>query len=291
MRRKSKSKLPVKYLLIGMTVVCISGMIVSLTTNLSGGPLNTAAGYVIVPMQKGINSAGNWIVGRAENLKSLSKVMEENEELQAKVDELTNELNTIKLEQYDAKDYRELLKLQKTYSDYKTVGANVIGKDSGNWFNTFLIDKGSKDGIEEDMNIIAGSGLVGRVTEVGPTYAKVRSIIDDTSVVSAMAVSTTDTCVVNGNLQRMTESQEIEFSNLKDRDNKIKSGAEIVTSYISDKYLPGIFIGYVSEVKMDSNNLTKSGTITPAVDFEHVKEVLVILEKKDYGDSKEKDKK
>ena len=57
-----------------------------------------------------------------------------------------------------------------------------------NWFSTFTIDKGSKDGIAADMNVMAGSGLVGIVTEVGPTWAKVRSIIDDSSNVSAMVL-------------------------------------------------------------------------------------------------------
>ena len=54
----------------------------------------------------------------------------------------------------------------------------------------------------------------------------------------------------------------------------------VVTSYISDKYQQGILIGYISSLSTDSNNLTKSGTITPAVDFEHIEEVLVILDKK-----------
>ena len=265
-----------------MTVLCILGMLVSFTTNLTSGPLNTVAGYVIIPMQKGINSVGTWISDKTDNLKQLADVMNENESLQAQVDELTTELNTIKLEQYDLDNYRELLELDEKYPSYDKVAANVIGKDSGNWFSSFLIDKGSKDGIEVDQNVMAGSGLVGLVTEVGPNYAKVRSIIDDTSNVSGMVISTSDTCVVSGNLQKMNEDQEIEFSNLKDGDDKAQAGSEVVTSYISDKYLQGILIGYLADISVDSNNLTKSGTITPAVDFEHLEEVLVILETKDY---------
>ena len=57
-------------------------------------------------------------------------------------------------------------------------------------------------------------------------------------------------------------------------------GDPIVTSYISDQYRQGILIGYISAMETDVNNLTKSGTITPAVDFEHIEEVLVILDKK-----------
>ena len=64
----------------------------------------------------------------------------------------------------------------------------MIGKDSGNWFSTFTIDKGSNDGIKVDQNVLAGSGLVGIVTQTGPTWATVRAIIDDSSNVSGMAL-------------------------------------------------------------------------------------------------------
>ena len=279
-KRKPQFTLPTKYILLGMTVLCVTVMFLSFTFNLSGGPLNAVAGYVFVPMQKGINAVGGWMSEKADNLKNLNDVMQKNEELQAQVDELTAELNTIKLEQYDLDNYRALLELDDKYPSYKKVAANVIGKDSGNWFNTFIIDKGSKDGIEKDMNVIAGSGLVGIVTDVAPNYAKVKSIIDDTSSVSGMDLATSDNCIIRGNLQMMNENQEIELSDLKDTDDQVQAGDQIVTSYISDKYLQGILIGYIKDVSVDSNNLTKSGTITPVVDFEHIQEVLVILDKK-----------
>mgnify|MGYP002619017629 FL=1 len=280
-KRKPQFTLPTKYILLGMTVLCVTVMFLSFTFNLSGGPLNAVAGYVFVPMQKGINAVGSWMSEKADNLKNLNDVMQKNEELQAQVDELTAELNTIKLEQYDLDNYRALLELDDKYPSYKKVAANVIGKDSGNWFNTFIIDKGSKDGIEKDMNVIAGSGLVGIVTDVAPNYAKVKSIIDDTSSVSGMDLATSDNCIIRGNLQMMNENQEIELSDLKDTDDQVQAGDQIVTSYISDKYLQGILIGYIKDVSVDSNNLTKSGTITPVVDFEHIQEVLVILDKKE----------
>ena len=280
-KRKPQFTLPTKYILLGMTVLCVTVMFLSFTFNLSGGPLNAVAGYVFVPMQKGINAVGGWMSEKADNLKNLNDVMQKNEELQAQVDELTAELNTIKLEQYDLDNYRALLELDDKYPSYKKVAANVIGKDSGNWFNTFIIDKGSKDGIEKDMNVIAGSGLVGIVTDVAPNYAKVKSIIDDTSSVSGMDLATSDNCIIRGNLQMMNENQEIELSDLKDTDDQVQAGDQIVTSYISDKYLQGILIGYIKDVSVDSNNITKSGTITPVVDFEHIQEVLVILDKKE----------
>lgn len=281
MRRRPKFKIPTKYILIGLSAVCIAAMYISLSLNLGGGPLNSIAGAVFGPMQKGINGVGTWMSDKADNLKRLDDVLEENEELKQEIAELTQELNNVKLDQYELNNLRELLELDQKYSDYEKTAANVIGKDPGNWFSVFIIDKGSEDGIEKDMNVIAGSGLVGIVIDVGPHYAKVRSVIDDSAKVSGMVLTTSDNCIVKGSLVSMTENQEIEFNDLNDRDDKVQIGDQIVTSNVSDKYLPGILIGYISTLSEDSNHLTKSGTITPAADFEHLQQVLVILEKKE----------
>lgn len=280
MKRKSKFVLPPKYILMIMTGVCIVAMLLSFTLNISGGPLNAAAGYVFIPMQRGINAVGSFITEKSDTLKQLSDVMAENEALKKQVDELTVKLNTVNLEQYELENLRELLELDQKYPSYDKVAANVIGKSSNNWFSNFTIDKGSDDGIEVDMNVIAGSGLVGIVTDIGPNYAKVTAIIGDTSKVGGMVTTTSDNLIVSGSLQKMNENMVIEFSDLNDSDNEVHVGDPVVTSHISDKYQQGILIGYISTIQTDSNNLTKSGTITPAVDFEHIEEVLVILNKK-----------
>jgi len=279
-KRKTKMILSSKYLLLILTGVCITAMLLSFTFNISGGPLNAVAGYVFIPMQNGINQVGGWLSKQADNLENLSVVMAENEELKKKVEELTVELNTTKLERYELENLRELYQLDQKYPSYDKVAANVIGKDAGNWFNTFTIDKGTNDGIEVNMNVMAGSGLVGIVTDVGPNYAKVKAIISDNSSVSGMVLTTSDNIIVNGSLQKMTESMTIEFSGLNDRENEVEVGDPVVTSYVSYDYQQGILIGYISKITTDPNNLTRSVTITPAVDFEHIEEVLVILNKK-----------
>ena len=171
------------------------------------------------------------------------------------------------------------MSLDETYSEYNKVAANIIASDAGNWFNTFVIDKGSSDGIAVDMNVIAGSGLVGIVTEVGDNWAQVRSIIDDMSNVSAQVLSTSDLCFVKGDLQLM-ETGLIQIYQLRDPEGEASIGDTVVTSHVSDKYHSGILIGYINELTLDSNNLTRSGTLTPAVDFEHLHSVLVITDLK-----------
>lgn len=279
-KRKNKTSVPAKYILLALTGVCFVLMFGSFTFGWVSGPVGDAASYVFIPMQRGLTTVGNWISDKTYELANLKNVMKENEELKAQVDELTDELNTRKLEQYDTEDLRALLALDEGYSEYHKVAASVIGKDAGNWFDTFLIDKGSKDGISAGMNVITGRGLAGIITEVGPNYAKVRSIVDDMSSVSGMVLSTSDNCVIKGDLQTMDERQMITFSNLKDTDNKVAVGDQVVTSYISSEYVQGLLIGYISEIHVNSNNLTKSGLISPVVDFEHVKHVLVITDLK-----------
>ena len=127
--------------------------------------------------------------------------------------------------------------------------------------------------------MIAGGGLVGRITAAGPNWSRVTSIISDNSNVSAMTLATEDNMIVSGDLQLMAEGV-IPFSKLVDSQNAVNEGDKIVTSNISDKYLPNILIGYIHTINRDANNLTKSGYITPAVDFEHLSEVLVITDMK-----------
>ncbi len=278
--RKKKRNFSSASLLLILSLGCIALFILGLTLNISGGPLNSIAGYVFVPMQNGINTSGHYLARKANDFKTLSEVLEENESLQKQVDDLTYELSTLKLERYELENYRELYELDEKYPSYEKVACSVIAMDSTNWFNSFTINKGKKAGIQVGMNVMAGSGLVGIVTDVGPNYAKVRSIIDDTAKVSGMLTTTQSNIIVNGDLQSMTENGTITFSGLKDKENHVAVGDQVVTSYVSDQYQQGILIGYIATLEEDSNNLTKSGTITPVVDFEHIQEVFVILQKK-----------
>ncbi len=264
---------------MGLALLCIVMMFASYTTGFAGETLARLSGYVFVPFERGINGIGNWAREKADNLEDLTATQEKNEELQAQVDELIMENSRLMQNQYRLEELEELYALDQTYNQYHKVAANIIASDSGNWFNTFIIDKGTGDGIEKDMNVIAGSGLVGIVTKTGDNWAQVRSIIDDMNSVSAQALSTSDLCFVRGDLQLMEEGL-IRLDQLKDPENQVSQGEKIVTSHVSDKYHAGILIGYLNEVSLDSNNLTKSGTLTPAVDFEHLRTVLVITDQK-----------
>ncbi len=271
--------MPSKYLLLILTILCTLLMLVTFGTDVFNRPLNSIVGYIVVPFQQGIGKLGGWISSRSEELVQIRSLLEENARLKEEIAALREENILLQQDKYELNNLRELIDLDEQYGEYNKVGARIIGRDAGNWYSSFLIDKGSENGLAVDMNVIAGGGLVGRITSVGPNWSKVTSIISDNSYVSGMTLSTEDNMMVSGDLQLMADNC-ISFSQLVDSRDLVVEGDKVVTSNISDKFLPNILIGYISSIEKDANNLTKSGLITPAVDFEHLGEVLVITDLK-----------
>ena len=271
-----------KYFLFGLSLLCVCMIGITTINGSILNPLRTAVGYVLVPIQSGVNRVGGGLYNELSSVGKLKTALAENETLKTRVDELTEENTRLRSEQFELERLRSLYELDQEYMQYHKTGARIIAKDSGSWFSVFRIDKGSDDGIKEDMNVIAGGGLVGIVTDVGANYATVRSIIDDSSRVSAMAQQSGDSCIVAGDLQLFKEGR-LKLSYME-KDDDIKDGDMIVTSNISGKFLPGILVGYATDITVDYNdNLTKSGYLIPAARFDRLQEVLVITDLKDAG--------
>ena len=271
-----------KYFLFGLSLLCVCMIGITIIKGSILNPLRTAVGYVLVPIQSGVNRVGGGLYNELSSVGKLKTALAENETLKTRVDELTEENTRLRSEQFELERLRSLYELDQEYMQYHKIGARIIAKDSGSWFSVFRIDKGSDDGIKEDMNVIAGGGLVGIVTDVGANYATVRSIIDDSSRVSAMAQQSGDSCIVAGDLQLFKEGR-LKLSYME-KDDDIKDGDMIVTSNISGKFLPGILVGYATDITVDYNdNLTKSGYLIPAARFDRLQEVLVITDLKDAG--------
>lgn len=279
MKKNSKHKLKTKHLITMMTILCSGLIVLSLSSRFSFAPVRNALGYVVVPFQNGINQVGTWMNDQKKGFQSMKSLAEENEKLKEQVEEQKVKNSNLVQDQEEAERLRALYNLDQEYSEYDKIGAQVIGKDTGNWYSTFIINRGSEDGVETDMNVIADGGLVGIVTGTGAHWATVRSIIDDSSNVSASVTSISQNCMVTGDLEMMDEGK-IRFIQLTDKENQVQEGDKVVTSSVSNKFLKGILIGYISEVQDDSNNLTKNGTIIPAVDFSDIQEVLVIKQLK-----------
>ena len=280
-QRKSKIKIKIvpRYLFIIMIVVCLVLLFVSYRFSDSLGPVKTAVGDVITPMQVGINKVGSYFTSKLDYFKNIDDLIAKNKELTEKLDKISYENKLLLQGKYELDDFRKLYNLDQTYADYPKVAARVISKGTNNWYSEFKIDKGSDDGIKPGMNVMAGNGLVGIITKVGRNNSMVRSIIDDSSYVMGMLLDTSDTCVVKGNLKLLDEGH-IEVTDIK-KGAEVKDGYEVVTSYISPKYHPGILIGYISDIKVDPSNMTESGYLTPAVDFSKLDMVLIITREKE----------
>lgn len=276
-KKGEKFTIPSKYLLFTLTLVCVLMIVLSLFTGVFENVLNSVAGNMIIPFQRGITYVGSFLTDKADNLREIEALLEENSALKAQVDDLNLELNRLQQDRYELAHLQELFELDAQYESYEKVGARIVGSESVNWYHSFLIDKGSKDGLSVDMNVIADGGLVGIITDVGPNWSRVTSVISDEINLMGQVLATEDNLIISGNLSTVKTEGTIDFSQLLDADDQVHTGDKVVTSSISDKYLPGLVIGYIDEMQLDANNMTKSGSLLPVVDFNHLDEVLVIL--------------
>ncbi len=280
MKKRNKKKwIHPKILYTCLAVLCVILVLVSFKFSEQLSSVKTVVGNVMTPMQKGINTVGHFISDKLDLLSTKQSLLEENSELKKKLDEQSYQNKILVGENSELENYRKLYKLSKKYPDYPKVAATVISRDGNNWFRVFTIDKGTEDGVEVDMNVISGNGLVGIVSEAGKHYAKVRSIIDDKSNVSAMFESSGETCMVKGNMESINSGY-IDVEMISNMAN-VKEGEEIVTSHVSDKFLQGLSIGYVKDITNDASTLTKTAHLTPSVNFDQLEYVLVITQKKD----------
>lgn len=278
MRKKTKITIDPKYILAAILVFCIILGVISFRFEEKMAPVRAAVGTVVTPMQKGINSIGSVLADRLDYLTTMKRTVDENKKLKDQIAELSAENKLLQQDRYELENFRELYDLDEQYAGYPKVAARVISSNPDNWYNTFTIDKGTDDGIQKDMNVMAGDGLVGIVTDVNKSYAIVRSIIDDDSNVYGTVLKYKEDCVVSGDVKLMNDGV-IRISGIAG-DVEIEDGAEVVTSQISDKYLPGILIGYLKDLKKDASNVTQTGYLSPVVDFSGLDMVLVITEVK-----------
>lgn len=271
-----------KNILFIMTFVCIGVMGITYFHSDSAVPLRTAVGYIVIPLQSGINqigSMGQELLQERLDLEDTRALVKEQERIIA---DLKSQIEQYQEENAEVNRLRDLLELSETYREYGTTAASVVASDTNRWYSRFTIDKGSNDGLTEGMNVVADGGLVGIITEVSANFSVVTSIIDNSSNISAMSRDENKLCIVSGDLDLMQEGY-IRMS-YADVDSGIKEDTVLVTSNVSDRYLPGILIGYAKDVTVDANQLTLSGYVVPKVDFTALKDVIVILKTKQTGE-------
>ena len=239
------------------------------------GPVERGFGFVITGMQGFFMNIGDWFSDRIDFLISMNDLHEENRRLREQI--LTYQTINARLTHVDDENavLTELLGLQGRYSDYPTLGARIIAQDPSNWTGTFTINRGTGDSLANDMVVLAGGGLAGRISKVGYNYAIVTPLIEDISRVSAQSLRTGDHGIISGDIN-LSSSGLLRMDYI-DVTSDITIGDRIITSNIASIYPPGILIGYVVEIGQMPNNM-RTAIVQPSVDFSRLTTVLVITE-------------
>lgn len=272
--RKNKKKIFV--VLVFATLIGLISASSSTRGSVTG--VESGLGAVVSPVKGGLYTAGVKLSTGIGSIGDIFTLREENEKLRLENAELKEQL--LSYEDIIGKSdfLRQEYELRKT-SSYDFVSARVTGKDPGNWFERFTINKGSSDGISTGDAVILGvetsdkvvtEGLVGRVIEVGDSWAKVSSIVDIGNNVSFSIVRNRDGGVIRGNLEGGLEGY------MFDTETDVSKGDKIVTSGIGGIYQEGLFIGEVSEVKKSSNDLLVHIEAETEINFSRIHEVFVV---------------
>lgn len=208
---------------------------------------------------------------------------------QAELDRLTlenqalkDEVRTMQNVIADAPYLKDEYALQHV-AEHPVISAEVTMSDPSPTFVRFTINKGTKDGVQEGDIVVQGvqnasksvvSGLIGQVVEAGLNYAKVSTILDQSHNISILFPSSKKYGIINN------RDAERFYGYLLDAQTDVPVGEEIVTSGVGGRYPRGLYLGIVSEVKLAEDGLTKTVSITPAVDFSKLYRVLVVPDKR-----------
>ena len=260
---------------VGIVIAILILAIIAVASNIKMNNLSYAEGVFnafVMPMQNGLTYLKNKIAGNNSFFTDINNLKEENNSLKeenAKLQESLRELEIIKSENDTLKEY---VNLKDKYSEYTTVPAYVINKDTSNFSDTIIINVGSKDGIQVNMPVISENGLVGHVISVTNTDAKVQTIVDTSSSISCVLTSSRYNIIAKGTLEKESTLKATYIPT----DATIIQGDTIETSGIGGIYPKGILVGTVEKVENTKNIIDRYAIINTAVNFSKLETVLVI---------------
>jgi rod shape-determining protein MreC len=226
-----------------------------------------------VPLQSGVSSFRN-------NWDGWTAVFSDKRHLQQQVKLLETENSQLSMENQSLQEYKqESFRLRKMLNfdnanreNYDLLPAHLIARSPNNWYESIIIDRGSRQGVKKGMPVISSGGLVGRVGSVSENSAQVSLITDREMAVGAIIQKTRET---NGIVEGLGDSNELRMINIPYY-SKINEGDRIISSGLSATYPPGINIGTVTEITREPNGLLLVAMIKPTVDFNKLEEVFVI---------------
>jgi len=236
--------------------------------------VENAVGSVIAPIQKGFYNVGSFISDKVRPIVSIWKIEEENKQLSLENEKLHQQLIEAQLTANELEDL-ESLRAALNYANNQKIDnyitANVIAKDTGNWYSMFTIDKGTADGVTKNSAVMNGDGLVGLVYEVGTNWGQVITIIDNKSNIGFEVLDADQTYdgMLHGSVDAVITGE------LLDPRATVGEGNIVVTSGLGI-YPKGIHIGHISEVIYDEDDLLTSVVVEPSVNFKNIDRLFVI---------------
>ena len=273
-----KKKHPILYTILRRAIVFILLLMMILTAyHQSTGTLVSPEGVfsrIITPIQAVVSSAAQAFSDYLYRVKLRSNIEYEYNQLKAQNDELM--LKSILYEELEEENaqLRGLLGEYEERASMNPVLARVIASESGNYFSTFTINKGRKDGVDSQMAVITSAGLVGYVYEVFDTTSKVITIIDDQASLAALIESSRDQGAVKGTLGSTGEPLCRMY--YLSADSVPRPGDRVITSGVGVSFPKGLLIGYVRESTRAIEDNKHYIVVEPAADFEHIENVLVL---------------
>jgi len=257
-----------------LTIIILILLVIITNTNVAKASyIENIVSNLVMPIQNGLTYLKNKLADNNSFFDSISELQEENNSLRKKNSELEQSLREFEMIKAENETLKEYVNLKDKYEEYETIPAYVINRDISNYSNTIVINVGQKDGIKENMTVIADEGLVGHVISVTDYTAKVQTIIDTATAVTSTISTTKETIIVQGSL----EDNKILKATYIPTEASILQGDSIESSGIGGIYPKGIHIGKVKEVINTKNITDRHAIVDVAVDFERLDTVLVIL--------------
>jgi len=223
----------------------------------------------ISPVNRGISGLSNNIKNYLSAVAEFKKAEEKNKVMSEEIEKLLQENAILKEKLITYNRLTKLLEIRESFS-FQLIPAQVISREPGNWFNSIIIDKGSKDGVQKNMAIATYSGLVGKVISADFHSSKVLLILDQRSAVGSMIQRSRDIGVLKGSEKNYC------YLEYLSRDADIKIGDLVITSGLGSIFPKGITIGKVIEIKKDNHALFQEVIINPEVDFTKLEEVFIV---------------
>ncbi|HBT78680.1 MAG TPA: rod shape-determining protein MreC [Selenomonas sp.] len=233
-----------------------------------------AVSLVLSPFQSAVGWVGTQVTYLESEVWDFLTLHEQNKMLR-------NEVTQLRVQNLQAQEYasentrlREMLDYKNTATQFDLKAARVIGRESATWSSMIVINRGTVDGVHEDMPVVTPKGLVGRVVEAGPNSSKVQLIIDPRSSVGTLVQRPESRVngIVEGDPDNPTMPRMVNIPKTAD----VQEGDVIVTSGFGGVFPKGLVVGIVSQLKIDTGGLLQVAILEPAVDFQKLEDVMVI---------------